>query len=38
MKEKFDDEWEKISNLLLNYPHLFPEPEKYTKDLYLWAT
>ena len=37
-REKYDEEWEKIVNLLPVYPQFFPEVDKYTKELYMWAS
>ena len=36
-KVKLDEEWVQIEKLIPVYPQFFPEPEKVTKDLYLWA-
>ena len=35
-KDKYESDWEKINNFFAIYPDIF-DPERATKDLFLWA-
>lgn len=37
-EKKYEEEWDKLKNLVPVYPQFFPEPEKFTKELYLWTS